>query len=82
MAYRDPYAVQYGRSNQYTDGPEFNPYPGNRQPHATYDQDGYEPYDGAEYRDEPQIHSTEHSTLPLANNTKETSVFEQSPIEK
>jgi len=73
MAYRDPYAEQYGHSNQYTDGPEFNPYVGNQQPHPTYDQDGYEPYGGAGYRDEP--HSEETTSFPPAVNNKETSDF-------
>lgn len=79
MASRYPYAERYGRPNQYNDGPEYNPYTGNQQPHPTYDQEGYEPYSGAAYRDEPQMENT--ATPPVANN-KETSEFVISPIEK
>lgn len=66
MSYRDPYVEQYARSNQYNDGPEYNPYGGNQQPHQTYAQEGYEPYSGpAEgYRDEPHVQSPEHTTFP------------------
>jgi len=78
MASAYPYAEQYGRSNQYTDGPEYNPYTSNQQPHPTYDQEGYEPYGGAAYRDVPQVQPLD----TLAPNTKETSIFEHSPIEK
>jgi len=80
MASRDPYAEQYGRANQYNDGPQYNdPYTGNRQPHPTYDQEGYEPYAGAAYRDEPQM---ENTTFPPNASLKETSEFVISPIEK
>jgi len=71
MAFRDPYAERYGRSDQYPDGPELNPYAGNRQPHPTYDQGGYDPY----YRDEPQMQSPETTTFPPVGNSKETSEF-------
>ncbi|KAK0210891.1 hypothetical protein DFS33DRAFT_1296162 [Desarmillaria ectypa] len=53
MAYRDPYAAQYGRYEhdaQYTQ-PDFNPY-SHQQPHATYDEGAYDNY-GSGYRDEP-----------------------------
>ncbi|KAK0503426.1 hypothetical protein EDD18DRAFT_1137798 [Armillaria luteobubalina] len=53
MAYRDPYAAQYGRyepDGQYTQ-PDFNPY-SHQQPHATYDEGAFDNY-GTGYRDEP-----------------------------
>ncbi|KAK0239978.1 hypothetical protein EDD85DRAFT_469810 [Armillaria nabsnona] len=53
MAYRDPYAAQYGRyepDGQYTQ-PDFNPYT-HQQPHATYDEGAYDNY-GTGYRDDP-----------------------------
>lgn len=44
MAYRDPYAEQYGRyDQQYSDAPAFNPY-SNTEPHQAYDQGGYDFY--------------------------------------
>lgn len=79
MAYRDPYAKQYARSQPYNDGLDFNSY-GGHQPHQSYDQGGYDdsyyhdPAGG--YRDDPQMRSTEESTFAstaLAN--KETSEF-------
>jgi len=52
MAYRDPYAEQYGRyDQQYTDAPAFNPY-NNPQPHQAYDQGAYDSYGAGGYRDE------------------------------
>lgn len=51
MAYRDPYAEQYGRYDQhYTDAPGFTSY-NNAQPHQAYDQGGYDAY-GVEARRE------------------------------
>lgn len=58
MAYRDPYAEQYGSSRyqhqpQYGDSAsQFNPYTTEQQPHQTYEQHGYENYDDG-YKDEP-----------------------------
>ncbi|KAH7889429.1 hypothetical protein F5I97DRAFT_1934337 [Phlebopus sp. FC_14] len=53
MAYRDPYAEQYGRyDQQQSDAPAFNPY-SSSQPHQAYDQGGYESYAAEGYRDEP-----------------------------
>jgi hypothetical protein len=76
MASRDPYAAeQYGRPGQYADVPDYNPYGGNRQPHQTYDQEGYEPYETATYRDEPQMQSPEHPTFPPVTHNKETNEF-------
>lgn len=44
MAYRDPYYNTQNQNQQfqqqYTDGPEFDPY-NTHQPHASYDQGGY-----------------------------------------
>jgi len=74
MAFRDPYAERYGRSDQYADGPEFSPYAGNRQPHPTYDQGGYDPY----YHDEPQAQSPESTSFPPVGN-KETNEFVNGP---
>lgn len=86
MAYRDPYAEQYARSQPYNDGPEFNPYGGQHQPHQSYDQGGYEedPYyrDAAPaaggYRDTPE--ETPYGSTTLHN--KETSDFVNGPTEK
>jgi hypothetical protein len=68
MAAKGPYAVErYDRPGQYPDMPEY----GNRQPHQTYDQDGYDPYDLAAYRDELQMQSPEHPTLPQVTHTNQ-----------
>ena len=75
MAYRDPYAEQYSRPNQYADVPGYNPYGSNQQPHLTYDQEDYEPYGAAAYRDEPQMQSPENTTFPPITHNKETSEF-------
>jgi hypothetical protein len=73
MASKDP-AEQYDRPSQHADVPDYNPYD-NRQPHQTYDQEGYEPYETAAYRDEPQMQSPEHSTFPPVTHNKETHGF-------
>ncbi|KIJ69260.1 hypothetical protein HYDPIDRAFT_105862 [Hydnomerulius pinastri MD-312] len=53
MAYKDPYAEQYGRyDQQYNDAPAFNPY-NTSQPHQAYDQGGYDSYAAGGYRDDP-----------------------------
>lgn len=90
MAYRDPYAEQYARSQPYNDGPEFNPYGGQHQPHQSYDQGGYDdPYyrdagpAAGGYRDDPQMRSTEetaYASTTLAN--KEASDFVNGSGEK
>ncbi|KAF8559797.1 hypothetical protein OG21DRAFT_1594593 [Imleria badia] len=52
MAYRDPYAEQYGRyDQQYTDAPGFNPY-SNTEPHQAYDQGGYDFYGAGGQRED------------------------------
>ena len=49
MAYNDPYYQRehqnYTGHNNYTDGPEFDPYNQNQR-HPTYDQSGYTDDDG------------------------------------
>ncbi|KAG6376361.1 hypothetical protein JVT61DRAFT_2345 [Boletus reticuloceps] len=51
MAYRDPYAEQYGRTDQqYSDAPSFNPY-NNTELHQAYDQGGYDPYGAGGHRE-------------------------------
>lgn len=86
MAYRDPYAEQYARSQPqpYNDGPEFNPYGGHHQRHPTYDQAGYEPYGagGTGYRDEPQVQSPENNAFPSTFHNKESSDFVNGQDEK
>ncbi|KAH0827156.1 hypothetical protein J3R83DRAFT_4847 [Lanmaoa asiatica] len=52
MAYRDPYAEQYGRYDQpYTDAPGVNSY-SNAQPHQAYDQGGYDSYGAGGHRED------------------------------
>jgi hypothetical protein len=84
MTSRDPYAAeQYGRPTQYADVPGYNPYGGNdHQPHQTYDQEGYEPYETAAYRDEQQMQPHEHPTFPPVTHNKETNEFLNGPGEK
>lgn len=79
MAFRDPYAAQYGHPNKYTDGHDFNPYTGHEQPYPTYNQDGYDSYSGAAYRDEPQMQSPENTFPPAVANTGD---FVKGPPEK
>ncbi|KAH7929749.1 hypothetical protein BV22DRAFT_106900 [Leucogyrophana mollusca] len=77
MAYRDPYAEQYGRyDQQYGDAPAFNPY-NSSQPHQSYDQGGYDSYAGG-YKDEPNVPAQDAgaSYPPGPGNTKETSAFD------
>lgn len=69
MAYRDPFAEQYGHyDQQYSEGPSFDPY-NSSQPHQAYDQGGYDPYTSNGYRDNdnPTTHepvTAGMSTLP------------------
>lgn len=79
MAYRDPYAEQYARSQPHNDGADFNPYGGQHQPHQSYDQGGYDdPYyhdPAGGYRDDPQIRSAEESASASTLANKEASDF-------
>jgi hypothetical protein len=85
MAFRAPYAEQYGHVNQHSD--EFNPYIGSQQPHKTYEPDSYEdnPYADAAYRDEPHFppppeNSLENSFSPAATPKEMSEIH--SPPEK
>ncbi|KAG2078145.1 hypothetical protein BDR04DRAFT_1124702 [Suillus decipiens] len=78
--YRDPYSEQQGGHNQQYGDASYNQYDA-RQPHQTYDQDGYDPYAVGEYRDDPnvnpQVVATSHAPAaqevnPQSNFAKET----------
>lgn len=88
MAYRDPYAEQYGRSQSqpqanYGDSvPDFNPYT-TAEPHKTYEQPVYDNY-GASYgangyRDEPFAPPklSRGNTIAMDPSTKEGSGFDR-----
>ncbi|KIJ16917.1 hypothetical protein PAXINDRAFT_168354 [Paxillus involutus ATCC 200175] len=71
MAYRDPYAEQYGRyEQQSSDAPAFNPY-NTAQPHQAYDQGGYDSYG---YRDDPN-HG--QSTFAPGHHKSESTPYDQ-----
>ncbi|KAH7912234.1 hypothetical protein BJ138DRAFT_1061540 [Hygrophoropsis aurantiaca] len=75
MAYRDPYAEQYGRyDQQYGEAPAFNPY-SNTQPHQSYDQGGYDAYGG--YRDEPSATTQGVVSAHSPENAKEMNAFDR-----
>ncbi|KAF9227652.1 hypothetical protein BS17DRAFT_774096 [Gyrodon lividus] len=80
MAYRDPYAEQYGRYDQQSsDVPAFNPY-NTVQPHQAYDQGGYDPY-AAGYRDDDPNHglstNAEASTFAPGHHKLESTPYDQ-----
>lgn len=51
-------------------------------PKLSYDQEGYEPYETAAYRDEQQMQPHEHPTFPPVTHNKETNEFLNGPGEK
>lgn len=78
MSYNDPYSHQYTHQNQpqnhYVDGPEYNPYGGEPQPHATYAQQPYDPYPGTAegYQDDhARVQSPEPAPFPPQWQSKE-----------
>ncbi|KAJ6496989.1 hypothetical protein C8R47DRAFT_1113386 [Mycena vitilis] len=91
MAYQDPYAGQYGRSEpygqpqyqhgqqqygQYGDAaPEFNPYSGTGQPHPTYEPAAYDNYGGG-YRDDPAY---DNQYAPQRQATQHTYMEDAAP---
>lgn len=93
MSYNDPYSQQYAHQdqyahqNQYAEGPEYNPYGGERQPHQTYAQEPvYEPYStpAGGYQDNTRVQSPEQTPFPPNFQNKEgtfANEYVQSPVD-
>lgn len=90
MSYNDPYSQQYAHQdqyahqNQYAEGPEYNPYGGERQPHQTYAQEpAYEPYStpAGGYQDNTRVQSPEQTPFPPNFQNKEGTFANETPSE-